>query len=117
MNSEYSIELQAEHIFNSKTKEYFHEVLSSYINGNYRSALVMLWTVTVTDLVFKLQDLVHIYGDTTAEGILKDISNKQNSNKTSPQWEVDLVDLINDRMEMFETHEITNINLFRNTDI
>jgi len=34
MTSEYSIELQAENINNIKTKQYFQEVLSSYINGN-----------------------------------------------------------------------------------
>ena len=30
-------------IYFAKTKEYFNEVLSSYSNGNYRSAVVMLY--------------------------------------------------------------------------
>ena len=37
MLSNYSIELEAEDIYDANTKEYFQEVLSSYINGNYRS--------------------------------------------------------------------------------
>ncbi len=109
MMSEYSIELQSEKIFNSKTKKYFQEVLSSYINGNFRSALVMLWTVTVTDLVFKLQDLSNIYKDESAEKILLEIEKIQNDNPTSPQWEADLIDLIKKRTKMFESYEITHI--------
>lgn len=109
MNSEFSIELQTENIFNHKTKEYFHEVLSSYINGNYRSAIVMLWTVTVVDLVFKLQDLSNIYNDAIAKKILEDIETLQKSNPSSPQWEKDLIDRIEKDTGMFETHEIVSI--------
>ncbi len=109
MNSEFSIELQAENIFNSKTKEYFHEVLSSYINGNYRSAMVMLWTITVVDLVFKLQDLSNIYNDTIARKILEDIEDFQKKNPSSSQWEKDLIDRIEKDTGMFETHEIAII--------
>lgn len=109
MTSEYSIELQAENINNTKTKEYFQEVLSSYVTGNYRSAIVVLWTVTVCDLVYKLQDLSSIYNDTTAEKILKDIKTKQEANKKSPEWEADLIEFINTRTSMFATYEITHI--------
>ncbi len=109
MNSEFSIELQAENIFNHKTKEYFNEVLSSYINGNYRSAIVMLWTVTVVDLVFKLQDLSNIYNDGIAKKILEDIENFQKTNPNSSKWEKDLVKRIKDDTDMFETHEIAII--------
>ena len=109
MTSEYSIELQAENINNTKTKQYFQEVLSSYINGNYRSAIVVLWTVTVCDLIYKLQDLSTIYSDTTAEKILKEISKKQEENKKSPEWEAELIKLIDNRTVMFATYEITHI--------
>lgn len=109
MTSEYSIEIQAENIDNRKTKQYFQEVLSSYINGNYRSAIVVLWTVTICDLIYKLQDLHNIFEDKTAEKILIEIEKKQNDNKKSPQWETDLVDLINDRTNLFETYEFTHI--------
>lgn len=109
MNSEYSIELQAEKIDNIKTKEYFNEVLSSYINKNYRSAIVVLWTVTIYDLICKLQDLHIIFDDTTAEKILKEITRLQDENKTSPQWETKLIDLIYDRTNILETYEFTHI--------
>ena len=109
MTSEYSIELQAENIINSKTKQYFHEVLSSYVVGNYRSAIVVLWTVTVCDLVYKLQELSSIYNDKSAEKILKKIKEKQNANPTSPEWEVELVNSIKERTSMFATYEITHL--------
>jgi hypothetical protein len=109
MTSEYSIELQAENINNSKTKHYFQEILSSYINGNYRSAIVVLWTVTVCDLIYKLQDLSSIYNDTTAEKILKEIRKKQEENKKSPEWEAELIKLIEERTVMFATYEISHI--------
>lgn len=109
MTTEYSIELQAENIDNHKTKQYFQEVLSSYINGNYRSAIVVLWTVTICDLIYKLQDLQNIFEDKSAKKILMDIEKKQNDNKKSPQWETDLVELINDRTNLFETYEFTHI--------
>ncbi len=109
MTSEYSIELQAENINNNKTKEYFQEVLSSYINGNYRSAIVVLWTVVVCDLIYKLQDVSSIYSDKSAEKILKEIEKKQMENPTSPEWEVELIKLIKERTAMFATYETTHL--------
>lgn len=66
----FSIEMASEQIFNAKTKEYFSEVSRSYYNGNYRSAIVMLYSVVICDLVYKLQDLKELYQDSTAEAIL-----------------------------------------------
>lgn len=109
MTSDYSIDLESEKIYMAKTKEYFEEVLSSYISGNYRSAIVVLWTVTVVDLVLKLQELVSIYEDETAKKILEDIKKSQDSNTKSPVWEKELIDIIEKRTDMFEVHEIVNI--------
>lgn len=109
MTSEYSIELQAENINNHKTKQYFQEVLSSYINKNYRSAIVVLWTIVVSDIIFKLQDLSSIHNDSAAEKILLEIKKKQEENKTSPEWEKELVKLIAERTQMFEAHEILHL--------
>ena len=50
---EFSIDLAAEQISDLRTKDYFQEVLGSFINGNYRSAVVMLWSVVVADFVYK----------------------------------------------------------------
>jgi hypothetical protein len=110
MTSEYSIELQAENISNKNTKIYFQEVLSSYINGNYRSAIVVLWTTLVCDLIYKLQELSDIYNDSVAEKILKEIRKKQKENPKSPEWEAELVKLLEDRTDMFTTYEISHIH-------
>lgn len=37
----FSIDLAAEQIYHTQTREYFKEVLGSYINGYYRSAVGM----------------------------------------------------------------------------
>lgn len=56
---------EAEDIYFAKTKEYFNEVLSNYANGNYRSAIVMLYSVAICDLLFKLQELLDMYAQPT----------------------------------------------------
>ena len=48
---------EADEIYFSKTREYFQEVISSYSIGNYRSATVMLYSVAVCDILFKLNEL------------------------------------------------------------
>lgn len=48
----FSLEGFADDIVAVKTKEYFNEVLSSYQNGNYRSSIVMLWSVAVCDELY-----------------------------------------------------------------
>ena len=55
MLDEYSIEQRARQIFDARSREYFSEVLSCYTVGNYRSAVVMLWSVVVCDILFKIQ--------------------------------------------------------------
>ena len=55
MLDEYSIEQRASQIFDARSREYFSEVLSCYTSGNYRSAVVMLWSVVVCGLMFKIQ--------------------------------------------------------------
>jgi hypothetical protein len=67
---EFSLENLSEKIHSGKTRNYFQEVLSSYHNGNYRSAVVMLWSVAVCDIVYKLQYLVDLYEDAVAKQFL-----------------------------------------------
>jgi hypothetical protein len=40
---DFSIDLQTESIYSSKTKDYFNEVIKSYYNTCYRSAVVSGW--------------------------------------------------------------------------
>lgn len=108
MNS-FSIELSAERIDDLRSREYFREVLSSYINGNYRSAVVMLWSVVICDLVYKLQKLQEIYNDATSEAILTEIQAQQETNPKSPDWEVWLLKTVRDRTELIDNAEYDSL--------
>ena len=105
MFDEYSIEQRATQITHPKTKEYFSEVLSSYSAGNYRSSVVMLWSVAVCDLLFKLEFLKEICQDDKAEEILNKIKAYWEKNKTSSEWEGKLVDLVEEKTELLDRTE------------
>lgn len=56
-----SIDELSEQIYSAKTREYFDEVIQSYYVGNYRSATVMLYSVVICDIVYKLNELIERY--------------------------------------------------------
>ncbi len=87
MIGDYSIEQLYDKIRDARTKEYFDEVLSCFYSKNYRSAVVMLYSVVICDLVFKLHRLVDIYNDDVATNILSEIEKQQTANPKSPDWE------------------------------
>lgn len=87
----FSIDHKSDEILDERTRSYFEEVKSSFTIGNYRSAVVMLWSVVVCDLVFKLQRLAELHNDLTAQQILKEIDQEQEKNPNSPSWEWNLV--------------------------
>lgn len=103
--NEFSIELAAERIDNPRTREYFKEVLTSFVAGNSRSALVMLWSVVVCDLVYKLQELRDIFNDNAAAEILRAIEDLQAKNPTSPDWEKTLLDEVRKRTKLLDVAE------------
>lgn len=105
--NEFSLEVMSEKIYNHKTKEYFKEIVSSYNNENYRSATVMLWSVVIIDLVFKLNDLVDLHSDRAAESILKQIKSKKEKDKKSSAWENSLVKDIEARTQLLSTDDIS----------
>lgn len=109
MSFDYSIENLSDNIPNSKTKQYFQEVYQTFINKNYRSSTVMLYSVLVCDIVFKLRDLRDIYSDSKAETILKEIEDIQISNPTSPEWESKLIELVKTRTNLLESSDIVAI--------
>lgn len=109
MLDEYSIEQRATQIFDARTKDYFSEVLSCYAAGNHRSAVVMLWSVAVCDLLFKLQNLVDLYGDEKAKAILADIGKLQEDNERSPIWETKLVELVAAQTQLLDVAEQENL--------
>jgi hypothetical protein len=106
---EFSLENLSEKIHYGKTKDYFQEVLSSYHNGNYRSAVVMLWSVAVCDIVYKLQYLVDLYEDAVAKLILDELTTLQNSDSKSSFWEVKLIDETHAKTNLLDNSEYENL--------
>lgn len=99
-------------IYFKKTREYFKEVISDYSNGNYRSAVVMLYSVAICDLLLKLQELVEVYNDGIAKKILDDVNKeRQNpSGKSKSSWEKQLVDNIHDKTKLLDLQAYTELN-------
>ncbi|MGQ7276624.1 hypothetical protein ACT91Q_01505 [Brevibacillus thermoruber] len=110
----YSLEYASESIYDPKTKEYFKEVLQTYQSGNYRSSVVMLYTVVICDLLYKLQDLRDLYNDDTAKSILEKIERQQTANAKSSEWENTLLDEIKSRTNLLELSDQTNIEHLKN---
>lgn len=103
---------EIEEIYFAKTKEYFQEVMSSYSIGNYRSATVMLYSVAICDLLFKLQELKDMYNDTVANEILKEVDKSRNEhdNKAKSKWEKELVYNIYKKTELLDLEAYINLN-------
>jgi hypothetical protein len=106
---EFTLDNIAKKIHYGKTKKYFEEVISSYQNENYRSAVVMLWSVAVCDIVFKLQSLIDLYGDASAKKILGELSAIQEANPTSASWEVTLIEDVHSKTHLLDTLEYENL--------
>lgn len=107
--SEFSLENISEKIHYGKTKDYFQEVLSSYHNGNYRSAVVMLWSVAVCDIVYKLQYLVDLYQDQVAQSILDELTKLQKKDPKSSSWEVKLIEDTHAKTNLLDNSEYENL--------
>ena len=106
---ELSLENLSEKIHYGKTKNYFQEVLSSYHNGNYRSAVVMLWSVAVCDIVYKLQYLVDLYQDKVAKKILDELTKLQKKDPKSSSWEVKLIEDTHAETNLLDNSEYENL--------
>lgn len=95
-----SFDIALNRIENSKTKDNFLEVLNCYNNGNNRAAVVLLWSVIIADIVFKLQDLKLIHNDGVAKDILEKITQEQKRVPESPTWEKMMLDKVCERTEL-----------------
>ncbi|MEY3479819.1 MAG: hypothetical protein RIQ71_594 [Verrucomicrobiota bacterium] len=107
--SDYSLELAAERITDARTKKYFAEVMVSYSSGCFRSSVVMLWSVAICDILFKLVQLAEHYGDSVAKGILRDIEATRLANPKSPEWEWKLVEEVKARTQLLEAGDYANL--------
>lgn len=103
---------EADDIYFAKTRDYFQEVLSSYASGYYRSAVVMLYSVAICDMLFKLQELRDMYNDTVAGSILTEVEKCRNANdnKSKSKWEKELVDRVYKDTELLDLEAYTNLN-------
>ncbi|WP_096780043.1 hypothetical protein [Zobellella denitrificans] len=99
----FSLESQKGKIYDRRTQKYFDEVYKSYANGCYRSATVMLWSVVVCDIIFKLQELRDLYSDKTSEKILIEIEALQKDDPYSPKWEKELIKKVFQRTQLLDT--------------
>jgi len=98
-----------DHIPITKTKEYFGEAYNCYSNGNYRAAVVSLWSVMVCDAVYKTEILVSRYNDAWAIKRLKEIEDLQESKSTSSDWELKLFESFYKDKGFIDSAEISNI--------
>jgi len=107
---DFSIDLQTEKIYSVKTKDYFNEVVKSYYSESYRSAVVMLYSIAIADLVYKIEELKELYNDTSAIQILNEISELQTRNPNSPDWETKLIELIKEKTNLLEPSDYLHLN-------
>ncbi|RDI06686.1 hypothetical protein [Flavobacterium sp. AG291] len=110
---DFSIELQSEKIYSAKTRDYFQEVIKSYYSESYRSAVVMLYSIAVADLLYKIEELHETYSDPNATKILEEIKTLQTKNSVSAEWETKLIDLIKDKTNLLEPSDYLHINTLR----
>ncbi|QLG40556.1 hypothetical protein HW560_22275 [Paenibacillus sp. E222] len=103
-----------EKIYHHKTKSYFGEIVSSIENGNYRSAVVVLYSVVVCDLVFKLMDLRDIHNDLKAYKILSDLNVEKEDSPVSSTWETNLIEKSFKEAKLLENDVYTHIITLKN---
>lgn len=107
--SDYSIETASHQIYDARTRAYFEEVYGSYTSSHYRSAVVMLWTVIVCDVFFKLDQLSNAHGDATATQILSEIGDLRKNNPKSPDWELALIQQCASKTNLIDQAEFTHL--------
>lgn len=102
-------------VYFSKTREYLNEVISSYSNGNYRSANVMLYSVVLCDLLLKLRDLSDMYDDKIATEILSEYEKSihESEKRSKSGWEYDLIESIEKKTSLLDDEDRININHLR----
>ena len=102
--------VDSENIYFPQIKEYFKEIISSYDNENYRSAMVMLYSTIVCDLMLKLKELSDVYSDEKAEKILNEINEKRKTNSKDSSWEWELITRIHKETELLTLESYSAIS-------
>lgn len=71
----------------------------------------MLYSVTICDLLYKLQELQEVYKDTTAIKILENVKNKrEDPNGSKSRWEKQFVDEVYEKTKLLDQQSYTEIN-------
>ena len=96
------MDLNIERIYDSRSREYFQEVLACYEIGSYRSAIVLLNSVCLCDIFYKLQELRDIYSDKVAADCLIKIEDQIAKDETSSGWEKSLVESVFKNMSLLK---------------
>jgi hypothetical protein len=73
----------------------------------------MLWTVVISDLIYKLQQLKDLYQETGAKSILKEVEEKQMKAPNSSEWENYLVEQVNSRTHLLEPADFEHLQTLR----
>lgn len=95
-------------IENLEIRSYFSEVISCYENHNYRAAILVLYTVILYDLTYKLEELRDEYADSNAKQLLEEVYKKINSSGDKNSWE----NLLLDKLYESTDFEIVDDNLW-----
>lgn len=101
----------------SRTKEYFKEILANYSIGSYRTAVVQLYTVTVSDLLFKLENIsdeIRVLDDEhTLVRLYDEIEDRIKKEPYNSEWEKKLIDRIHKKTELIDNHTIIQLEALR----
>ena len=74
----------------------------------------MLYSVVMSDLIYKLKDLKELYDDETARSILENIEQEQNKNPSNPgSWEGVLIEEVKTRTFLLEPIDKISIDSLR----
>ena len=96
------MEFDTNKIYDPRSKEYFQEVLACYKIGSYRSAIVLLNSICLCDIFYKLQELRDIYSDKVAADCLIKIEDQIAKDETSSGWEKSLVESVFKNMSLLK---------------
>lgn len=73
-------------VCDTRTRDNLQEVVSSYSNGNYRSAEVMLYCTVVADIVYKIQELRDRHSVPAAQSLLQKMEKGLADHKSDWEW-------------------------------
>lgn len=105
-----------EEISREVTKRYLLEVLENIKCGYYRSAIVVLYTTMLYDILKQLEILRDFYDNSKANEIIAKVENQKNNNPKSPSWEGMLIEELRNQgfITNIEFLDLEQIQRFRN---